>query len=166
MFIHEHDNWPNFRLDQEKINTLHLKAMHLLGYLAGRMAAIGFDSQLAATVDSVTNDVVASSEIEGIKLNTDQVRSSVARKLGVKIKDGKDPTLFVDGIVEMMLDATHNHDKIVTEERLFKWHTALFPNKTDITVGAYRSDEMSVVSSTFGRERIHYRAPSPDRVPT
>lgn len=140
--------------------------MHLLGYLAGRMAAIGFDSQLAATVDSVTNDVVASSEIEGIKLNTDQVRSSVARKLGVKIKDGKDPTLFVDGIVEMMLDATHNHDKIVTEERLFKWHTALFPNKTDITVGAYRSDEMSVVSGTFGRERIHYRAPSPDRVPT
>lgn len=165
MFIHEHSSWPNFRWDQDKINSLQLIAMHRLGYLAGRMAAIGFDSQLAATVESMTNDVVASSEIEGVKLDTDQVRSSVARKLGVKIKDTKDPTHYVEGIVEMMLDATHNFGKAVTEERLFKWHSALFPNKTDIAVGAYRTDEMTVVSGTFGRERIHYRAPMPDRVP-
>lgn len=165
MFIHEYDNWTDFRWNHEVINALQLKAMHHLGYLAGRMAAIGFDSQLVATVESVTNDVVASSEIEGVKLDTDQVRSSVARKFGVKIKDTKDPTHIVEGIVEMMLDATHNHSKDVTAERLFKWHSALFPSKTDITVGAYRTDEMSVVSGSFGRERIHYRAPSPGRVP-
>lgn len=81
MYIHEHNDWTNFRWDKEKINVLNLKARHHLGYLAGRMAAIGFDSQLAATVESVTNDVVASSGIEGINLDTDQVRSSVARKL-------------------------------------------------------------------------------------
>lgn len=165
MFIHEYNDWTNFRWNQEKINALQLQAMHHLGYLAGRMTAIGFNSQLAATVEAVTNDVVASSEIEGVKLDTAEVRSSVARKLGVKVNDTKDPTHFVDGIVEMMLDATHNFDKPLTQERLFNWHTALFPNKTDITVGAYRADDMAVVSGTFGRERIHYRAPSPDRVP-
>ncbi len=165
MFIHEQDNWTDFRWDAEDIDALKLKAMHRLGYLAGRMAAIGFDSQLAATVEAVTNDVVASSEIEGIRLDTDEVRSSVARKFGVSVKNSKDPTHYVDGIVEMMLDATHNGNKPLTEERLFGWHQALFPNRTSITVGAYRTEEMSVVSGMFGRERIHYRAPSPDRVP-
>jgi len=165
MFIHECDNWTQFRWNQDAIDALHLQAMHRLGYLAGRMAAIGFDSQLAATVEAVTNDVVASSEIEGVRLDTDEVRSSVARKFGVSVKDSKDPTHYVEGIVEMMLDATHNHDKALTDKRLMDWHSALFPNKSSITVGAYRTDEMSVVSGTFGRERIHYRAPAPERVP-
>lgn len=165
MFIHEHDNWTEFRWNQATINALHLQAMHRLGYLAGRMAAIGFDSRLTATVEAVTNDVVASSEIEGIRLDTDEVRSSVARKLGVSLKESKDPTHYVEGIVEMMLDATHRHDTPLTEQRLFNWHSALFPNRTDITVASYRSEEMSVLSGTFGRERIHYRAPSPERVP-
>lgn len=165
MFIHEYDNWTEFRWDNETINALQLQAMHRLGYLAGRMAAIGFDSRLAATVEAVTNDVVASSEIEGVRLDTDEVRSSVARKFGVTLPKSKEPTHYVDGIVEMMLDATHNHRKPLDEERLFGWHHALFPNKTDMTIGAYRTAEMSVVSGMFGRERIHYRAPSPDRVP-
>ncbi len=165
MFIHEYDNWTQFRWNQNTINALQLQAMHRLGYLAGRMASIGFNSKLAAAVETVTNDVVASSKIEGVKLDTDEVRSSVARKFGIRLKDSKDPTHFVDGIVEMMLDATHNHNKPLTEQRLFNWHSALFPNKTDITVASYRSAEMSVVSGTFGRERIHYRAPSPNQVP-
>ncbi|MDE6335625.1 MAG: Fic family protein [Muribaculaceae bacterium] len=165
MFIHEHDNWADFIWDSETVNSLQLQSMHRLGYLSGRMAAIGFDSQLAATVEAVTNDVVASSEIEGVRLDTDEVRSSVARKFGVSLPTSKDPTHYVEGIVEMMLDATHNQNKLLTEERLYSWHHALFPNKTDISVGAYRTDEMSVVSGTLGRERIHYRAPSPDRVP-
>lgn len=164
MFIHEYDNWTDFRWDASTINALQLQAMHRLGYLAGRMAAIGFDSQLAATVEAVTNDVVASSEIEGVRLDTDEVRSSVARKFGVSLQKSKDPTHYVDGIVEMMLDATHNQKEALTEERLFNWHRALFPNKTDIVIGAYRTDEMSVVSGMFGRERIHYRAPSAGRV--
>lgn len=164
MFIHEHDNWTEFRWDKETVDTLQLQAMHRLGYLAGRMAAIGFDSRLAATVEAVTNDVVASSEIENVCLNTDEVRSSVARKFGVLLPNFRESSHYIDGIVEMMLDATHNYNKPLTEQRLFRWHHALFPNKTDLTVGAYRTDEMSVVSGMFGRERIHYRAPAPENV--
>lgn len=165
MFIHEYDDWPHFRWDTDAVGELQLRAMHRLGYLAGRMAAIGFDSQLAATVEAVTNDVVASSEIEGVRLDTDEVRSSVARKFGVTLQKSKAPTHYVEGIVEMMLDATHNQKEPLTAERLFGWHHALFPGRRDMTVGAYRTEEMSVVSGMFGRERIHYRAPSPDRVP-
>ncbi len=165
MFIHEYNNWTNFKWDEASVNALQLQAMHQIGYLAGRMAAIGFDSQLAATVEAVTNDVVASSKIEGVQLDTDEVRSSVARKFGVTLQKSKDPTHYVEGIVEMMLDATHKQGKPLSEQRLFNWHSALFPNKTDMTVGAYRTEEMSVVSGMFGRERIHYRAPAPERVP-
>lgn len=166
MFIHEYDNWTEFRWDVDIVHTLQLEAMHRLGFLAGRMAAIGFDSRLTATVEVVTNDVVASSEIEGIQLDTDEVRSSVARKFGVTLPKSKDSTHYVDGIVEMMLDATHNQNEPLSEQRLFKWHAALFPNQSGLmTVGAYRAEEMIVVSGAFGRERIHYRAPSPERVP-
>lgn len=166
MFIHENDHWTDFAWDAEVVNALEKQVMHQLGYLAGRMAAIGFDSQLSATMEAVTNDVVASSQIEGVVLNTEEVRSSVARKLGVVLAENK-PMLshYVEGVVEMMLDATHNHSVPLTEKRLFGWHCALFPNKSNLTVGAYRKDEMSVVSGGYGRERIHYRAPSPKRVP-
>lgn len=164
MFIHEQSNWPSFTWDHDKIDILQQDAMRRMGYLAGRMSAIGFDSQLAATVESVTSDVVASSQIEGVRLDTDEVRSSVARKFGFQLQKSKDPTHYVEGIVEMMLDATQNKDRVLTQERLFKWHRQLFPYNTDISVGCYRTDEMSVVSGTFGRERVHYRAPSPERV--
>lgn len=164
MFIHEYENWTNFRWDIDTINDLHLKAIHRIGYLAGRMAAIGFDSQMTATVEALTNDVVASSAIEGIRLDTDEVRSSVARKLGVTLPKSKDPTHYVDGIVAMMLDAIHNTNRKLTTQRLFNWHISLFPNRPDMKVGAYRTDEMSVISGMFGRERIHYRAPAPNRV--
>lgn len=165
MFLHELDNWTDFRWSESTIDKLNLEAMHRLGYLAGRMDSIGFDTKLVATVEAVTNDVVSSSEIEGIRLDTDEVRSSVARKLGVDIPKSKEPTHFVDGIVEMMLDATINHTGPLTKERLSQWHRALFPNQTEIKVGEYRTGEMSVVSGTFGREKLHYRAPAPERVP-
>lgn len=164
MFIYERDNWTEFRWDEDMVNALQSQAMHRLGYLAGRMAAIGFDSRLSATVEAVTNDVTASSEIEGIRLDTDEVRSSVARKMGLVLPESKTPTHYIEGIVEMMLDATRHYRKPLTDERLFGWHHTLFPNKTNLTVGAYRSDEMAVVSGMFGKERMHYRAPSPDRV--
>lgn len=164
MFIHEHHNWPCFTWDHDKIDMLLQETVRKMGYLAGRMSAIGFDSQLAATVESVTSDVVASSQIEGVRLDTDEVRSSVARKFGFKLQKSKDSTHYVDGIVEMMLDATQNKNRVLTRQRLFNWHRLLFPYNTDISVGRYRTDEMSVVSGTFGRERIHYRAPSPERV--
>lgn len=164
MFIHESKNWPTFRWDNDRINALQLDAIHRLGYLAGRLSNIGFESQLQTNVEAVTMDVVASWAIEGIALNTDQVRSSVARFLGVSIPKATDTSHYVEGIVEMMLDATRNNGKPLTEERLFSWHQSLFPTATDMHVGGYRTEEMSVVSGTFGRERVHYRAPEPNRV--
>lgn len=164
MFIHESENWPTFRWDSNRINAMQFEAIHRLGYLAGRLSNIGFETQLQANVEAVTMDVVASWAIEGVKLNTDQVRSSVARFLGVPLPKATDTSHYVEGIVEMMLDATRNNSKPLTEQRLFSWHRSLFPAAADMHIGAYRTEEMSVVSGTFGRERVHYRAPEPCRV--
>ncbi|WP_455667018.1 Fic family protein [Phocaeicola sp.] len=168
MFIHETDNWPYFRWDNDKITDLLARTNKAIGFLAGRLSAIGFDHQMAATVEAVTHDVVSSSEIEGVTLNTSEVRSSVARRLGVTVPETKEPTHYVDGVVEMMLDATQNYSVPLTAERLFGWHTALFPfgksGSSTISVGAYRMGGMEVISGMFGRERIHYRAPEADRV--
>ena len=169
MFIHERPDWTNFTWDADKVAAVERKAIRALGFLAGRMSVIGFDTQLSARVESMTNDVVASSAIEGVALDTDEVRSSVARKFGISVPDFKDPTHYVDGIVEMMVDAIHNNRQPLDLERLFRWHWALFPNGRSggvpIRAGEFREDEMSVVSGTLGRERIHYRAPSAAKVP-
>ena len=168
MFIHDIENWTSFRWNAETLSDAIARTNRAIGYLTGRLSTIGFDSQMAATVEAVTHDVVFSSEIEGVTLNTAEVRSSVARKLGVAVPDTKEPTHYVDGVVEMMLDAVINYETLLTHDRLFGWHTALFPTgksgTVDITVGAYRTESMEVVSGTFGRERIHYRAPEPGRV--
>lgn len=168
MFIHETDNWTSFRWDKDPITELLARINREAGFLAGRLSTIGFDNQMAATVESVTNDVISSSEIEGISLNTAEVRSSVARKLGVTIAETKEPTHYIDGVVEMTLDATQNFSAPLTTERLFGWHAALFPlgrsGSSTISVGAYRTGGMEVISGMFGRERIHYRAPEPERV--
>lgn len=169
MFIHETVDWPSFRWDKDKIADSLARTNRAVGFLAGRLSTIGFENQMAATVESVTHDVVSSSEIEGITLNTAEVRSSVARKLGVNVPDMHEPTHYIDGVVEMMLDATQNYAQPLTEERLFGWHAALFPvgrsGSVPIDVGCYRSEGMEVVSGMFGRERVHYRAPEPERVP-
>lgn len=168
MFIHEIENWTSFKWNVNQLSDLTAKTNRAVGFLAGRLSTIGFNSQMHATVEAVTHDVVSSSEIEGISLNTAEVRSSVARKLGVTVPDMKEPTHYVDGIVEMMLDAVMNYNTPLTHERLFGWHAALFPSGksgySDITVGSYRKEAMEVVSGMFGRERIHYRAPEPERV--
>ena len=164
MFIHETENWPNFTWNHERINALQLQAMHRLGYLSGRLANIGFESQMLANVEAMTMDVVSSWAIEGLKLYTDQVRSSVARFLGVSIPKPTDSSHYVEGIVKMMFDATRNSGIPLTEQRLLGWHRQLFPGAMEIHVGAFRTEEMSVVSGTFGRERVHYRAPEPNRV--
>lgn len=169
-YIHQSPDWPNFRWDADKV-AIHLaKVNKESGFLAGRLSAIGFDAQLGALVETVTHDIVSSSEIEGVALNTDEVRSSVARQLGVDIPQSRDSSRYIDGIVEMMLDAVTNFDKPLTEDRLFGWHNCLFPNGRSgysiIDVAKYRSSQMKVVSGTFGREKIHYEAPSPDKVPS
>src|SRR5574344_1241119 len=139
------------------------------GFLAGRLRTIGFDAQLSTAAEPIANDIVGSSAIEGIILDTSEVRSSVARKLRIKNADKKAPTHYVDGIVEMMLDATVNYLEPLSEKKLFSWHGALFPTGrsglSEIHVGAYRTEPMQVVSGMFGREKVHYRAPEAEKIP-
>lgn len=134
----------------------------------GRLSVIGFDAQMSAVVESVAHDIIASSEIEGVELNNEQVRSSIARKLGVQLPNSVTSSHYIDGIVEMAFDATTNYATPLTNERLFGWHNCLFPNgwsgSTQIDVAQYRSGEMKVVSGMFGRERIHYVAPSAAKI--
>ncbi len=164
MFIHEGKNWPNFSWNHELIDPLLQQGLLAVGRLSGRMEAIGFDTRIRAMLEAVSSDVIASSEIEGIKLDLEQVRSFVARRLGVEITAPRQASHYVEGVVEMMLNALDHRVKGLTQSRLFKWHTMLFPSRSDLTVGAYRHDEMSVISGMFGRERLHYRAPAPSRL--
>lgn len=169
MFIHERENWTDFRWDTNQLIDLMAQVNRETGFLAGRLSTIGFDAQLSTAAETIANDIVGSSAIEGIILDTSEVRSSVARKLGIKIADKKVPTHYVDGIVEMMLDATENYLKPLSEKRLFSWHGALFPTGrsglSEIHVGAYRTEPMQVVSGMFGREKVHYRAPEAEKIP-
>lgn len=169
MYIHQTSDWPNFTWDKEKINAKLIKVNKAAGFLEGRLSAIGFDAQRQAAVETLTHDIVASYEIENVILNTNQVRSSVARRMGVRIINDTEPSHYVEGIVEMMLDAVNNYNKPLTDDRLFGWHCCLFPTGRSgmevINVGKYRVDEMNVESGTFGREKIHYHAPEADSIP-
>ena len=126
-FIHQKEIWPNFTWETEGIVNFLSEARNLQGRLMGKMELLGFDLRNEAMLDTLTLDVLKSSEIEGEILNPDQVRSSIARRLGMEIAGSVDSDRNVDGVVEMMLDATHNCFKPLTEDRLFDWHAALFP---------------------------------------
>lgn len=169
MFIHEHPNWFRFRYDNEKLVSLLASVRHLQGKLMGHMESLGFSLREEAMLTTLTLDVLKSTEIEGELLDKEQVRSSIARRLGIETPGLVNSSRNVDGVVEMMLDATQNHNKKLTEERLFGWHAALFPTGWSgmyrIEVGKYRTGEMQVVSGAMGKEKIHYEAPKPDRLP-
>ena len=158
-YIYQSPSWPNFSWDKDLLSDKLAKINKEAGYLAGRLSAIGFDAQMGAVVETVTHDIVSSSEIEGVVLNADSVRSSVARRLGVDIPISREPSHYIEGIVEMMLDATVGYKAPLTDDRLFGWHNCLFPNGRSgyeiIDVAKYRSAEMKVVSGTFGREKVH-----------
>lgn len=165
-YIYQSDNWPDFtwRLD-ELINLLG-EVRNLQGRLSGRMESLGFDLRNEATLETLTLDVLKSTEIEGEYLNPDQVRSSIARRLGLEIAGSIESDRNVDGIVEMMLDATQNCFKPLSAERLFNWHASLFPTGRSgmykITVANWRNDStgpMQVVSGAMGKEKVHYQAP-------
>lgn len=171
MYIHERKEWPKFIWDQNKLTNLLAQVRHLQGRLLGRMNALGFSLCEEATLKTLTQDVVKSSEIEGEKLDAEQVRSSIAQQLGMDVGAIAPMDRNVEGIVEVMLDATRNYDKPLTKERLFGWHAALFPTGRSgmrrITVGGWRtktSGAMQVVSGPYGREKVHYEAPSYDRL--
>ena len=168
MYIHERDNWTAFRWDASAL-TAHLENVNRKqGLLYGRLASLGFDSKLKAMAENLTYDVVYSSEIEGIRLNTDEVRSSIARKLGIKNVKQTAPSHYVESVVAVMLEAISNYKQPLTKERLCAWQAAFFPTGfsegSRIEVGKYRTSEEHIISGMFGREKVHYIAPSPDRV--
>jgi Fic family protein len=166
-YIHELKDWPGFRWDHERISALLVDVRHRQGRLIGRMEGLGFQLQTEAVLHTLTEDVLKSSEIEGEKLDRDQVRSSIARCLGIDICGLTAADRNVDGVVEMMLDATQGYDKPLTTRRLYDWHAALFPTgrsgMSKIRVGAWRNDKtgpMRVVSGAIGKERVHHEAPA------
>ena len=168
-FIHQNKNWPNFTWDSNAFLNLLSEARNLQGRLLGKMETLGFDLRNEASLDTLTLDVIKSSEIEGEYLNMDQIRSSIAQKLGIEIAGAVDFDRNVDGIVEMLLDATQNCVKPLTANRLFDWHAALFPTGRSgmfkITVANWRKDTtgpMQVVSGAMGKEKVHFQAPDSD----
>jgi Fic family protein len=169
-YIYQYDNWPQFTWNEPEIHVLLGRVRHLQGKLLGQMSTVGFSIKAETFLATLTLDVLKSSEIEGEKLNYEQVRSSIARKLGFEYAGITSSDRNVDGVVEMMLDATQNYNQPLTEERLFGWHAALFPTgwsgNHKIEVGCYRSGEMQIVSGALGKEKVHYQAPSPDQVKT
>ena len=171
MYIHQDKAWPNFYWDDKHLSEQLASVRHRQGRLIGRMEALGFDLRAEAVLHTLTEDVLKSSEIEGEVLDKEQVRSSVARRLGMDIAGLTPSERHVDGVVEMMLDATQKYDQPLTDERLYDWHAALFPTgrsgMSKITVGAWRTDSdgpMQVVSGAIGRERVHYEAPAAKRL--
>lgn len=166
MFIWEQPDWPNWRFDANALSTALASVRHSQGRLLGRMEGLGFALRDQATLQVLTEDVLKTSEIEGQQLNPDAVRSSIARRLGVDIGALAPSDRHVDGVVEMVLDATSGFADPLTRERLFGWHAALFPTgysgMAQIRTGAWRDDEsgpMQVVSGPIGRQKVHYEAP-------
>ena len=161
-YIYQRKNWTDFEWDYSKIALLLGEVRNLQGHLNGTMNALGFSLKSEAMLETLTLDVLKSSEIEGEKLNRKQVRSSIARRLGLETEGLINIDRNVEGVVEMMLDATQKYSLPLNEDRLFGWHSALFPSGRSgiykIEVGKYRTGEMQVVSGALGMEKVHYEA--------
>lgn len=169
MYIYNRQNWPDFTWDEPTVNQVLLDVKFVQGRLLGRMEALGFEAQEQAFLATLTSEVVKSSEIEGEKLNPEEVRFSIARHLGLDVGGLLPAGRHIDGIVEMLLDATSHYDVVLSEQRLLRWHAALFPSSLSglmlVNPGVWRNDSggpMQVVSGHYGRERVHFRAPSAD----
>jgi Fic family protein len=172
IYIHQLPHWPKFSWNQEAIALLLAEIRSRQGRLLGRMEALGFQLKAEANLQTLTLDVMKSSEIEGELLDADQVRSSIARRLGIDIAGLVPTDRHVDGVVEMLLDATQHYQQSMSAERLFGWHAALFPTGRSgmhkITVAAWRDnkkdDPMQVVSGAMGKEKVHFEAPEAERL--
>lgn len=168
MYIHERENWTDFRWDEQSISMLVDEACRRQGMLYGRLAALGFDSKMQTMAENLTLNVIHSSEIEGVRINVDEVRSSVARRLGIENVANASPSHYVDSVVAVMLDAIGHYDMPISKRQLCAWQAAFFPTGysegMQVEVGGYRSHDEHIVSGLWGRERIHYIAPSSDRI--
>ena len=161
-YIHQNENWTDIRWQDTVISALLGEVRLLQGRILGWTDALGFPSKEERKLDALTSDIMDSFRIEGEELDREEIRSSVARKLGSDIGGSVRTSRYTDGIVEMMLDATQNYRHPLTEERLFGWHASLFPTgysgMNKIAVGKYRNEEMKVVSGATGKETVHYEA--------
>ncbi len=173
IFIHHKEDWPKFTWKADKLISLLSDVRNLQGRILGRMESLGFDLRNEATLDMLTLDILKSTEIEGEYLNAEQVRSSIARRLGIEIAASVHSDRNVDGVVEMMLDATQRCHEPLTSDRLFDWHAALFPSGRSgmykINVATWRNDEngpIQVVSGALGNEKIHFEAPAATKLDT
>lgn len=171
MWIYEHINWSDFTWDADAIASQLVEVRHQQGYLLGRMEMLGFDLRSEAGLINLTSDIVNTSAIEGESLDTNEVRSSIARRLGIDVAGLVPSSRDVEGVVEMMLDATQNFTVPLTRERLFDWHAALFPTGRSgmqkIVTGNWRTDDsgpMQVVSGAMGRETVHFEAPAAEQI--
>ena len=169
MWIHEHQKWPNFIWDAGTLASKLADIRYRQGRLLGRMEGLGFELKREASLNTLTNDVVKSSAIEGENLSPEEVRSSIAHRLGIDIAGLVSTSRDVEGIVEIMLDATQQFSEPLTKDRVFDWHAALFPTGRSgmrrITVGGWRTldtDPMQVVSGPIGKEKVHFEAPRAD----
>ena len=170
-YIHEHLDWPRLRFDESRLLPLLGQVRHFQGRLLGKMSGLGFRICSETSLSNLTADVLKSNAIEGNRLDAGEVRSSIARRLGMDVAGTPPASRDVEGVVEMMLDATQNYARALTKERLFGWHACLFPSGLSglqrIAVGRWRPPEagpMQVVSGPIGRERIHYEAPAAVRL--
>jgi Fic family protein len=172
IYIHQDSAWPDFKWQDDKLIELLANVRHKQGKIVGRMESLGFKLRNEATLHTIALDVLKSSEIEGEILNADQVRSSIARRLGMDIGGLVPADRHVEGIVEMMMDATQNHQAPLSKRRLFSWHAAMFPTGRSgmqkIRVGAWRNnadtDPMQVLSGPLGKERVHFEAPASEKL--
>lgn len=171
IYMHEQEDWPNFKWNAEELIPVLSKVRNLQGLLTGRMEALGINLRNEALLETLSQDVLKTSEIEGEIFDKEQVRSSLARKLGMEIASLVESDRNVDGVVEMMLDATQKYDKELTRDRLFGWHASLFPTGWSgmykIKTGDWRKDiggPMQVASGAMGKEKVHFEAPSSDLV--
>jgi Fic family protein len=169
MYLHQRKDWWKFRFDKGAVMNVLGGVRARQGLMLGRMRSLGFDFQDEAMLSSLSLELVRSGEIEGEILNLSEVRSSIARRLGLNAAGLVPASRYIEGIVDMLLDATEHYDRPLSDDRLFGWHNVLFPAGRSrlytIEVARYRSGGMQVVSGPMGHERVHYEAPEPERVP-
>lgn len=170
-YIWQHDDWPHMTVDMQALAGLVAETNLLRGQLMGRVSMFGFEEQNTSMLETMTSEIVHSSKIEGQTLSADSVRSSLATQLGLKYDGLPQTDHYIEGVVQVMLDATHNFSRPLCFERMFGWHHALFPNGYSgmykISVGKWREgkEAMQVVSGAMGKERVHYEAPPSEEVP-
>ncbi len=167
-YLHQLKNWTQFQWKDEALINLLSEVRHLQGRLMGKVEMLGFQLKNEANLETLIQDVVQTSDIEGETLNPEQVRSSIATRLGLENAGLQHSDRHIDGVVEMLLDATQNCTKVLDEERLFSWHSALFPTGRSglykIEVAQWRTGAMQVVSGGLGKENVHYEAPKAERL--